>query len=295
MDKDKFELKVAYDNYQYEITGDFKKIEQHLSLAINHLKESSTKQFADKMKLELIVRENAPSYIEKLLETGQPAIEINSELNQFIKMLGTRIEWIYCLGLGYYAETVNHNTIITAKTLKDLYISADIRAPQNIHLCISQCVKKKYFERIGKSLGQKAYYITPEGKKFIEQQVRSHGEQDKGFTYESDEQKRDIESFMRKMTTREKEMLNEIEVMEEKILLAMALLKNKGITCPVRPHFIYMLMVHVFNYDGLPRSVHLGLSRTRPLTKKIKRFNKVHYMLTDEGVQWANDYFQKNN
>ncbi|KIL46636.1 hypothetical protein KP77_27630 [Jeotgalibacillus alimentarius] len=287
MKKDNWELNISYDDYSYQVTGDFKNIEEHLSLAINHLQKAEATN--EKMKFDLRIYGKAPSKIEELSKVNQTTIEIDTELKSFVDSLGTRIEWIYCLGLSYYANMINQNNIATAKSLKTLYTAADIRPPQNIHLCINQCVRKKYLQPIGKSVGQKAYYITDEGITFIEQQIQKGKTSQKELEYESEEQKEAVETFISTLSKRDSASLNQMNGMSEKILLMMYLMKKTGLTKPVRPHLIYMLMVRVFGYDGLPRSVHLGLSRTRPLTKKVKLSNKVHYMLTQEGIDWAEE------
>ncbi|WP_227394340.1 hypothetical protein [Jeotgalibacillus aurantiacus] len=284
MEDHKWELLMKYQDFDYIVEGTFKTVNQHLSLAINHLKNQEENQ--GKLKIMFEVSQTAPSNLQKVIPDHETSEVGNEKLTAFINELGTRIEWLYALGVSYFLSEKLGEKLISAKSIKTMYNQAGIQLPKNIHLCINQCVRKKFLEPIGKSEKQKTYFITESGKAFIEKQIVSDNENKKVELYESAEQKKLVESFMRQLTEKDRKMLNATVEMEQRIILFMYLLKKHGMKGPVRPNIMYILMVKLYGYDGLIRSVHLGLSRTRPLTKKLKLFNKVHYTLTDEGTQW---------
>ncbi|AJD92288.1 hypothetical protein JMA_29710 [Jeotgalibacillus malaysiensis] len=287
MEKNDWFLSMYYSDLKYEIKGNEKKIIEHLYLVMDQLKEAKDQENRS-INLDFKVNRKASEGIQEIFSNKFEKIEIDTELRTYVETLGTRIEWIYCLGIACYIVNQEEN-FLTAKKLRETYIKAGIKQPQNIHLSINQCVRKGFMKEIGKVKGLKAYIVTNDGMDFIDRQVKIDHKavDDNGF--EDPEQKEQLENFYNQLSNKDHLFLKQFEVMEERILIMMFMLKLKNVATAIRPNFMYLLMVKIYGYDGLPRSVHLGLSRTRPLTKKIKWYNKIHYQIEKEGIDWAED------
>ncbi|TFD97096.1 hypothetical protein [Jeotgalibacillus sp. R-1-5s-1] len=288
MDNKNWEVSISYLDFKYTVKGNYKTINQHLSLAVNHLK-NQTPISDEPYRMSVDVHGDAPPNIRKIVPDSKThevkeQIEEDGRLVTFIKELGTRIEWVYALGMAYYMSEQLDQKLISARQLNDLYDQAGIIRPKNIHLCINQCVRKQYLEDLGKAEKQKTYFITNKGIEFIEKQIQKERSEESEKFYESETQRREATNFLSSLNEHEQLQLKSSGEMSERILIIMYFLRKKGIATHVRPNLIYVLMVEIYGYEGLKRSVHLGLSRTRPLTKKLKQYNKVHYKLTDEGI-----------
>ncbi|MDZ5711431.1 hypothetical protein [Jeotgalibacillus haloalkalitolerans] len=294
---DRWELSVKFNDYEYQIKGNQKVVAQHMSLAMSHAKEANHEKAP--LPVELTIKADSPEYLKELIPVTIDAVSgggwersvDKKVLVEFVGQLGARIEWVYALGMGYFLTEVLKENILSAKNLRSLYREANITTPQNIHLGINQCVKKGYLKEIGKVDNVKTYMITEDGKQFIEKQINKEKPDIGEAIYENNYQKDAIEDFLNQLTDEEYAVLRSSTDMTERILMLMFLMKSKGIDEPLRPNMIYVSIVKIFNYEGLKRSVHLGLSRTRPLTRKLKVRNQVHYELTEDGFLQAEVYY----
>lgn len=286
MGKDDSKLMMSYNDIEYEINGDEKKIAEHLYFIMDQLKELKNQENR-LLQINLKINRNSSQNIQDVFNKNFTEIKIDSELRTFVETLGTRIEWIYCLGIAFYLIKNEDENIITAKKIKDSYAKAGIRQPQNIHLSVNQCVKKEFMKEVGKVKGLKAFTVTNRGIDFIERQIKSDCKDDKQVGFENEEQEIILNQFLKSLSQKEIRLLRSFEKMEDRILVLMYLLKEKDLAIDIRPNFMYFLIVRMYGYDGLPRSVHLGLSRTRPLTKKTKLYNKIHYRIEQEGIHWV--------
>ncbi|MFB1082180.1 hypothetical protein [Jeotgalibacillus sp. JSM ZJ347] len=297
---DVWELNVKFNDYHYKVKGSEKVVSQHISLAMGHARDNIQVN-ADTLQLELAIQTDSPDHFKKILpesivpsENKLSEAAFNSDkIKPFIHQLGTRIEWIFALGMGYYLSEYMNEPMLSAANLKDLYRIAGIAEPKNIHLSVNQCVKKGYFNEIGKVEKVKTYIISDAGKQFIEKQIKAEKPAFDELTYESDAQKNEILRFIQHLSDEEINTLKLQGDMSQRILLMMYMLKIKTLHAPIRPNFVYILMIKLFGYEGLKRSVHLGLSRTRPMTRKLKINNQVHYELTPEGEQYAAELYEK--
>ncbi|WP_404405002.1 hypothetical protein [Jeotgalibacillus malaysiensis] len=291
----KWELLIEYEDQDYTINGDSELIDQHISMVLSYLKDQEKAPLDQPFKVNLKINHRAPENVDHIMKRNQlisPSFKSSDkEVHDFLHSLGTRIEWIYCLGISYILVQSEKENLITAKSIRSMYQHAQIKPPQNIHLCINQCVRKNYLEPMGKVEGAKAYSLTQDGVSFIKTQASLNNASSQMESYENEVQQKTAEEFISLLTEEELHLLQEEYVMEDRILKLLYLLDEKGISGPMRPNFIYMLIVKIYKFDGLPRSVYLGLSRTRPLTKKVKNANKVHYQLTKEGKLWAEEQY----
>jgi len=182
--------------------------------------------------------------------------------------------------------------IITARRIDNLYNDTLIKKPNNIHFSIFQCVNKGFLRLIGSSNGGQDYKITESGKKHIEDRI-NYSKLNKRNTltppYETEEQKKDVYLFISSINQQDYMNIRDAATFESQLILILFYLKKTGITKPVRTIVLYQILIQMYGYSGLHRTIQSTLSKARPKVKKLKFDSKIHYMLTEFGEQFIKE------
>jgi len=284
MNENKWLLRVKYNNVKYDIEGNLESINKKINESIEHIDHESEEEHKN---IKLVIGANASKELLTLVDRkksnkGIVVAKDKLDVVTFIQSLGPRIEWVYALGFAYYLQTKLNQPHLTARMILNLYEQIAIHSPKNIHLCINQCIKKGLLVETGKAYRQKTYRVSEEGLQFIERQSKSNQDIQTEI-YETPEQKKIFTSFLKNLTESDRMLLNNTNTLEEKLLVLLHILQNSQVPGPYRSAPLHQCLIDVFGYQGIQRSVQLGLNRARPYIRKVKIASKVYYELSDQG------------
>ncbi|MGD7043284.1 hypothetical protein [Jeotgalibacillus proteolyticus] len=291
-------LTLQYLDGEHSIKGSPQVIEHHLRTLLDHLSDNRDSSSLEK-EIKIQINTNSPTRKNEVTEEEKAeASALDAEKNELVTLLEEiepSTEWLYVLSFSYYLSLFQRNEVTTARTLSKLYPKAEILLPNNIHFSIFQCVDKGFLELVGTSSSQQVYKMTPLGIKHIEDRIQYSRKERNGKIlldqFESDEQKKQVDLFVKTIEPEEYAKLKKLRNFEEQLLLILYYLHEKGITNLVRTIMVYQILLQLKQYKGSPRTVQTALSRARPMVMKVKVENKIHYKLTEKG----NVYLSKNN
>ena len=293
-----FSIKICYTDDEYSIQGSRQVIEEHIKTILNELQQQIQTDDDTSPQIQLHIDRATPNTNSKnttIIERN--SIEEQEELNELENLLihvEPNSQWLYVLCFSYYLTEHMGESFITAKSITNTYEESSQPQPSNVHLSIFQCVNKGFLKLIGTSDGQQTYQITTEGIKHIEDRIhyskQSKQESTLAVLYETPEQKQQVESFIEQINQEEYESIKKIKSMEHKILLILYYLHKMGMMNPVRTLMIHQILIQLYQYTGVQRSIQTTLSRARPNVMKVKIDNKIHYKLTKEGIDYVENF-----
>ncbi|MDG5471552.1 hypothetical protein P6709_07310 [Jeotgalibacillus sp. ET6] len=298
MKNQEFLLTLQYLDGEQSIKGSPQVIEHHLRTILDHLADDRDSSSAEK-EIKIQINTHSPirssdGTAEQKAEASDQGVE-KTQLVSLLEEIEPSTEWLHVLSFSYYLSLFQKNEVITARTLSNLYPKAGILLPNNVHFSIFQCVDKGFLELVGTSSSQQVYKMTPLGMKHIEDRIQYSRKERNGKImldqFESDEQKKQVDLFVKTIEPAEYAKLKKLRNFEEQLLLILYYLHEKGITNLVRTIMVYQILLQLKQYKGSPRTVQTALSRARPMVMKVKVENKIHYKLTEKG----NVYLSKNN
>lgn len=288
-------LRMKFGNIEFEIESDSETVEKErksfletlpgiISLSSNFIVMDSQNQskILDETRL---VEDNTT--IPKLADVT---------INTFIGEKGFATDNDKCLGVIYYMTTYENCNNIDSISLRDRMKEAKLILPQNPSQCFGQLTKKGFIQPNGEiEKGIKYYYLTEEGKNYINTYVKK--EKKKSTTIKRNPSKA-IESIYSNLTREDLSLekypnVNDIKATKDKIMLTMYLIcnENKGEYFTVND--LIHIMSNIFN-EKVTKDMVSGIFKRNPQyfnKRNVQGNNKItEYKLLNLG----NKYVEKN-
>jgi hypothetical protein len=135
---------------------------EKLEVRVSHLEEEVKKLEERVTSLEKIINQSKPMQLKKELSPRK-------SLAEFLKEKNPKSGPDTTLCIGYYLQCIENYDSFTSEEIKKGYERTYRSLPKNLTETIRKNVIKGFMERTenGKS-GKKSWYVTEEGKKYVE-------------------------------------------------------------------------------------------------------------------------------
>lgn len=288
-------LRMKFSNIEFEIESDSETVEKERKSFLETLPDiiSLSSNFI------VMDSQNQPKVLDetKLVEDNTTILKLTDiTINTFINEKGFATDNDKCLGIIYYMTIYENCDNIDSISLRNRMKEARLALPQNLSQCLGQLTKKGFIQpnrELEKKI--KCYYLTEEGKSYINTYVKK--EKKKSATVKRKSSK-EIESFYSTLTREDLSLekyprVNDVKANKDKIMLTMYLIckENKGEYFTVND-LIY-IMSNIFN-EKVTKDIVSGIFKRNPLffnKRYVQGNNKItEYKLLNPG----NKYVEEN-
>ena len=222
-------LKMKFGNIEFEIESDSETVEKErksfletlpgiISLSSNFIVMDSQNQ--QKVLDETRLVEDNTANIPRLA---------NMNINTFISEKGFLTENDICLGVIYFMNLYEDVDIVNTNSLKERMKSAKLILPKNPSQCFGALTQKGFIQPNGEiEKGIKSYYITQQGKNYIDSYVKK----EKKKSVVKRNTSKQIESRYSVITKQDLNLekypdINELKTTKDKVMMTMYLFSKE--------------------------------------------------------------------
>lgn len=245
-------LKIKYGQVEFEIEGDSATVAREREQFLNTLPVlfSTTNKVFSTDRNNINTEINYAENNETKLITKSHALYDN--INTFFRDKGFETNNDLCLAVSYFLQECEGVESIDSLCIKERLKKAKMAIPGNISLSINQLTKKGYlqpFDNPDSSIA--SYYVTTDGKDYIEQFVKK----DIGKTNKKTTKKKVTKITESRYSSVNKEMLNlenypsiiDLQSTKDKIMLLFYIFKDNNIGEYFTVQDVIYVMSNVFN------------------------------------------------
>lgn len=293
-------LRLRFGNIELEIESDSETVERERKSFLETLPSiiplSSNFIVMDNQNQQKTLDET------KLLEdntTNVPRL-VNMNINTFITEKGFSTENDTCLGVIYFMNMYENVDNINTNSLKERMKSAKLVLPRNPSQCIGALTQKGFVQPVGETeKGLKDYYITQQGKDYIDNYVKKEKKKSIGKRTNS----KQIESRYSSVTREDLKLdqypnINGLKSTKDKVMTTMYIFtkEEKGEYFTVND--VIYVMSNLFN-ERITNDMAKGLFRNKSTShyfnkrnsqenSKVKEFKLLHW-----GIKYVEDEILK--
>ena len=289
-------LKIKYGMIEFEIESDPQTIEKERKAFMETLPN-----IALMARPQIYESEEINSLqVDETKSLPLNSNKISSNINVFMNEKGFNSDIDKCLGVIYFMNIIENVEFVDTAIIKERMQKAKLSIPKSISVAFNSLTTKGYIQPIDQEeKGLTKYYITYEGKNFVQEYVKKEAK-GKSIVKKLRNVKKDIETSYSFLT---KEMMNlekypdfhKLKNSKEKIMLIMFILKdiNKGEYFTIND--LKYIISNIFN-DKLSDDAIKGVFKNRSTAKyfdkrNVENNNKVYeYKMIQSGFS----YFEEN-
>lgn len=286
-------LRMKFGNIEFEIESDSETVEKERKSFLETLPAiiSSSSHFIENKKQEILVNET--NVIEGT--TNIPKLT-NMNINTFISEKGFSTEVDICLGIIYFMDVYENINIVNTNYLKDRMKSAKLSLPKNISQYFVNLTQKGFIQPNGESEnGAKCYYITQQGKEYINNYIKKEKKKATGKKTSS----KQIESRYSLITREDLKLelypnINDLKATKDKVMMIMYIFvqENKGEYFTIND--VIFIISKLFN-EKVTNDMIKGVFKNRSTAQYFNKRNfqgssKVYeYKLLNQGIKYIEE------
>ncbi len=295
-------LKMKFGNIEFEIESDSETVEKERKSFLETLPDIIS------MSSNFVVMNNAKT--ENTLAEAKIAEEnttniprlINININSFFSEKGFATDIDTCLGVIYFMNEYENTDIINTNSLKERMKTAKLVLPKNPSQCFNLLTQKGFIQPNGETEnGAKNYYITQQGKDYINTYVKN----EKTKTTPKRSSSKPIESQYSSITKEDLNLdkypnINEFKSTKDKVMMMMYLFTNENKGEYFTANDIIYLMSNLFN-EKVTSDMAKGLFKNKSTAQYFNKrsfqgSNKTNeYKLLHSGIKYVEKELLKQN
>lgn len=295
-------LRLKFGNMEFEIESDSETVEKErksflealpaiISLSSNFIIVDNQKQ-SETLDGTKLVEDNATN-VHRLP---------NMNINIFISEKGFSTENDMCLGVIYFMNTYENVDIVNTNSLKERMKSAKLILPKNSSQCFGALTQKGFIQPNGENeKGLKSYYITQQGKDYIDGYVKKEKKKSLGKRNSS----KQIESRYATVTREDLKLdqypnINELKSTKDKVMTIMYVFAAEQKGEYFTTNDVIYVMSNLLN-EKVTKDMAQGLFKNKSTSKYFNKRNfqessKVYeYKLLSIGEKYIEETILKSN